>query len=203
MSFPQQAELEALAKKVPEGLNQDDLTKLGKLTADKAKWVTDQVAIVTNIADLIKKDKVSLVDLIKHDGYSKKDLEQAAIHFKVISSGTNGNTEQTDLGNTEVKRVQKSGPVVFTFEKVGGFRSSLVRQDSTLPPTPNDSHIAFFLTPGKTKEKLSKLKEKTPENEEFLKSEKGIKLTKEWVEWFETKVKNYVEKHPEKVPAKV
>jgi hypothetical protein len=202
MSFPQQAELEALAKKVPEGLTQEELDKLGKLTAEKSKWIADKAAIVTNIAKLIKKDNVSLIDLVKAEGYSKKDLEQAAIHFKVITNGGKENIEQTDQSNSEGKRVQKSGPVVFTFEKTGGFRSSLIRRDSTLPPTPNDSHIAFFLKPGKTKEKLLKLKETGSDNESFIKSPEGAQLIDLWVNWFDTKVKNFIEKHPEKVPAK-
>jgi hypothetical protein len=78
----------------------------------------------------------------------------------------------------------------------------LIRTDSTPPATPNASHISFFLKPGKIKEKLLQLKDKRPENESYLKSADGMKLTKEWVDWFETKVKNFVEKHPEKVPAK-
>lgn len=202
MSFPQQAELEALAKKVPEGLNQEELNKLGELTAKKSEWLANQVKIVTDIVNLIKKDKVSLIDLMKNNGYSKKELELTAIHFKLIEGDSVEITDQASSSNAETKRVQKSGPVVFTFVKVGGYRSSLIRQDSVPPATPNESHIAFFLAKGKTKEKLMQLKEKSSEIDSFLKSADGLKLVNAWVDWFDSKVKNFLEKHPEKVPAK-
>lgn len=202
MSFPQQAELEALAKKVPEGLNQDELNKLGELTAKKSEWLANQTKIVTDIVNLIKKDKVSLIELMKNNGYSKKDLQLTAIHFKLIEGDSVDSSDQPSSSNSVTKRIQKSGPVLFTFEKVGGKRSSIIRQDSTIPASPNESHIAFFLAKGKTKEKLMQLREDTPETESFLKSADGVKLVNAWVNWFDSKVKNFVAKHPEKVPAK-
>lgn len=202
MTFPQQAELDALGKKVSDGLTKSDLEKLGKLTADKAEWQANKVKKITDIANLIKQDQVSLIALIKNGAYTTKDLKSAAVHFNLIEGAQSGNSDQSEESNAGITRTQKSGPIVFTFAKVGGFRSSLIRQDSTLPATPNESHIAFFLTQGKTKEKLLQLKEKTAENETFLKSPDGIKLINEWVNWFDVKVKSYVEKHPEKVPSK-
>lgn len=202
MSFPQQAELKSLGDKVSQGLSKEELNRLIQLTTERNEWLANQEKIILDIANFIKRDKVSLIDLVKHNGYSKRDLELAAVHFKLIEADTNENADQPNQFKSEIKRVQKSGPIVFTFEKVGGFRSSQIRTDSSIPATPNESHIAFFLKQGKTKEKLLQLKEKTPENESFLKSADGTKLVNEWVNWFDTKVKNYVEKHPAKVPAK-
>lgn len=202
MTFPKQAELDALGKKVSQGLNQDELSKLVELTKEMSKWQSDQLKKITDVADLINKNQVSLISLIENQAYTKNELKSAAAHFGIIQTEQKGSVEQgvnTDGGTT---RTQKTGPIVFTFEKVGGFRSSLVRQDSDIPATPNDSHIAFFLKPGNTKEKLMKLQENNAENAEFLKSDDGKKLINEWVNWFDTKVKKYVENHPEKVPAK-
>lgn len=202
MTFPKQAELDALGKRVSQGLNQDELSKLVELTKEMSKWQSDQLKKVTDVADLIKKNQVSLISLIENQAYSKNELKSAAAHFNIIQTEPKGSTDQganSDTGNT---RTQKSGPVVFTFEMISGFRPSRVRQDSEIPATPNDSHIAFFLKPGKTKDKLMQLQEKTPENAEFLKSKNGIELVNNWVKWFDEKVKTYIEKHPEKVPAK-
>jgi hypothetical protein len=202
MTFPKQAELDTLGKNVSQGLSQDDLSKLIELTKEKNKWQSDQLKKITDIVALIKKDQVSLISLVDNQAYSKNELKLAAVRFGLIQVEKNGDTDQDNDSDGGIKRMQKTGPVVFIFEKTGGFRSSQIRQDSTLPATPNDSHIAFFLKSGKTKEKLLQLKDKTPENDSFLKSADGIKLVNEWVNWFETKVKNFVEKHPEKVPAK-
>ena len=202
MSFPQQAELEALAKKVPEGLNQEELKKLGELTAKKSEWLANQAKIVTDIVNLIKKDKVSLIDLMKNNAYSKRDLELTAIHFKIIEGDSIESSDQPSSSSSGTKKTQKSGAIIFTFKTVGGFRPSLIRTDSKIPATPNESQIAFFLAKGKTKEKLMQLKEDTPEVESFLKSADGVKLVNAWVDWFDSKVKNFLEKHPEKVPAK-
>ncbi len=54
MSFPQQAELEALAKKVPEGLTKEDLDKLVQLSAEKIRWQNERDAKLAGIIDSIK-----------------------------------------------------------------------------------------------------------------------------------------------------
>ena len=202
MTFPKQAELDALGKKVSEGLTKADLDLLGQLTEDKAQWQANNVKKITDIANLIKQDQVSLVALIKNGAYTTKDLKSAAVHFKLIEGAQTENSDQSEELSTAVKKKQKTGPIVFTFESVGGLRSAVVRRDSNLPQTPNESQLAFFMKPGSTKEKLMKLQEKNAENAEFLESDDGKKLTNDWVNWFDTKVKKYVANHPEKVPAK-
>ncbi len=86
MIFPQQAELEALAKKVPEGLSQEDLDKLGKLSAAKIKWQNERDAEIAGIIESIKTNKIELVRLIGK-AYSIDDLKSAANHFDLIKAG--------------------------------------------------------------------------------------------------------------------
>ena len=202
MTFPKQAELAALGKRVSDGLSKEELDKLFSLTAEKSEWGANQIKKVKDIVTLIQMEKISLTSLIENQAYTKNDLKLAAARFGIIKSDQNDDVDTTKSDDSGKTRKQKTGPVVFTFESVGGLRSALIRQDSTLPQTPNESHLAFFMKPGSTKEKLMKLQEKNAQNAEFLKSDDGKKLINEWVNWFDVKVKSYVEKHPEKVPAK-
>lgn len=88
MSFPQQAELEALALKVPEGLTKEDLDKLVKLSAEKIKWQNERDAKLAGIIDSIKEHKIELIRLIEK-AYSVDELRSAATHFNLLkTSGT-------------------------------------------------------------------------------------------------------------------
>ncbi len=88
MSFPQQAELEALALKVPEGLTKEDLDKLVKLSAEKIKWQNERDAKLAGIIDSIKEHKIELTRLIGK-AYSVDELRSAATHFNLLkTSGT-------------------------------------------------------------------------------------------------------------------
>ena len=101
MSFPQQAELEALAKKVPEGLNQEELNKLVKLSAEKIKWQNERDAKLAGIIDSIKENKIELIRLIGQ-AYSVDELRSAATHFNLLKTSGTSKSQSTNKGKLVV-----------------------------------------------------------------------------------------------------
>lgn len=94
MTFPQQAELEAIAKKVPDGLTQEELENLGKLTAKKIEWQQERDAEITGIIDSIKTNKIELTRLIGK-AYTIDDLKATAVHFDLIKPSGKGKQQGT------------------------------------------------------------------------------------------------------------
>jgi hypothetical protein len=101
MNFPQQAELEAFAKKVPEGLSKEDLDKLVKLSAAKIKWQDERDAEIVGIIDSIKENKIELIRLIGK-AYSVEELKSAATHFDLIKTGASNKKKSTSQGKLVV-----------------------------------------------------------------------------------------------------
>ena len=117
MIFPQQAELEAIAKKVTDGLTQDELEKLGKLTAKKIEWQQERDAEITGIIDSIKTNKIELTRLIGK-AYTTDDLKAAAVHFDLIKPSGKGKQQGTAKNKDKlIVGVFKLADYKFTAEK--------------------------------------------------------------------------------------
>jgi hypothetical protein len=123
MIFPQQAELEAIAKNVPDGLTQDELEKLGKLTAKKIEWQQKRDAEITGIIDSIKTNKIELTRLIGK-AYTTDDLKAAAVHFNLIASDKE---QKQGTGN------KKDKLIVGTFKLADYGFTAEPQADGTLP----------------------------------------------------------------------
>jgi len=122
MIFQQQAELEALAKKVPEGLSQEDLDKLGKLSAAKIKWQNDRDAEISGIIESIKEKKIELTRLIGK-AYTVADLKTAAVHFELIKAS----------GKKNITSTQQERLVVGTFQLADYGFTVEPQADGTVP----------------------------------------------------------------------
>jgi len=94
MTFPHQTELEAIAKKVPDGLTQEELENLGKLTAKKIEWQQERDAEIAGIIDSIKTNKIELTRLI-NKAYTIDDLKATAVHFDLIKPSGKGKQQGT------------------------------------------------------------------------------------------------------------
>jgi len=124
MTFPQQSELEAIARKVPDGLTQEELENLGKLTAKKIEWQQERDAEITGIIDSIKENKIELTRLIGK-AYTIDDLKTAAVHFDLI--------KPSGKGKQQGKATNKEKLIVGIF-KLADYKFTAERQaDGTVP----------------------------------------------------------------------
>lgn len=123
MIFPEQAKLEAIAKKVPDGLTQEELENLGKLTAKKIEWQQERDAEIAGIIDSIKTNKIELTRLIGK-AYTVDDLKAAAVHFQVITSNKD---QQQGAG------AKKDKLIVGTFKLADYGITAEPQADGTLP----------------------------------------------------------------------
>ncbi|MDP3540037.1 MAG: hypothetical protein Q8S26_15190 [Azonexus sp.] len=122
MIFPQQTELDALGKKVSEGLTKSDLDTLIKLTDSKKKWQNDRDAEISGIIESIKEKKIELTRLIGK-AYTVADLRTAAVHFELIKASGKKN-----ITNTQQERL-----VVGTFQLADYGFTVEPQADGTVP----------------------------------------------------------------------
>lgn len=185
MAFKEITRLEELGKKVTLGLKDEEFNELRDLTDKLQKWKEERGSILLNVVSNIKEYEISMDDLNEMGAFGVRDIKN-----------TSANTiDSSSVPKEKKQRNAKTGIELYSFEKSGsGFNISRIRSDSKPPATPNMSHIAFFKKEGTIEEKLKGIQNNSQEAKNFLDSDDGKELMKEWIEWFDTKVRKYVDK---------